>query len=118
MPVAGTGAVPGSLGRPREIRPEIDSTGAERSSNTYAVRAGAEVDLGEKLSGEFAAGYLRGSWTMPNLNDISGLTLMASSTGPRQRGTDVNLGLATTLEAATTAGEAGAIVYEFDSPDP
>jgi hypothetical protein len=27
---------------------------------------------------------------------------MATSTGPRQRGTDVNLGLATTVEAATT----------------
>jgi hypothetical protein len=46
-----------SIGREKYDQ-RIDSTGAERSSNTYAVRAGAEVDLGEKLSGEFAAGYV------------------------------------------------------------
>jgi hypothetical protein len=46
-----------SIGREKYDQ-RIDSTGAERSSNTYSVRAGAEVDLGEKLSGEFAAGYV------------------------------------------------------------
>jgi hypothetical protein len=51
-----------SIGREKYDQ-RIDSTGAERSSNTYAVRAGAEVDLGEKLSGEFAAGYVFRPWT-------------------------------------------------------
>jgi hypothetical protein len=103
-----------SIGREKYDQ-RIDSTGAERSSNTYAVRAGAEVDLGEKLSGEFAAGYVFRTLDDTNLADISGLTQTGSSTGRRQRGTDVNLGLATTLESATIAGQSGAIVYELDS---
>ncbi len=93
----------------------IDSTGAERSSNTYAIRAGAEIDLGEKLSGEVAVGYLRRSLDDASLNDIAGLTLDGDLAWSPQRGTEVNLGVATTVEAATTAGEAGAVVYEFDS---
>ncbi len=103
-----------SVGREKYDQ-KIDSTGAERSSNTYAIRAGAEIDLGEKLSGEFAAGYLRRSLDDAQLDDISGLTLDGDLVWSPQRGTELNLGLATTVEAATTAGEAGAVVYEFDS---
>jgi hypothetical protein len=94
---------------------KIDSTGAERSSTTYGIRAGAEIDLGEKLTGEIAAGFLRRSLDDASLSDISGLTLDGDLTWSPQRGTEINLGLATTVEAATTAGEAGAVVYEFDS---
>lgn len=94
---------------------KVDSTGAERSSTTYGIRAGAEIDLGEKLSGEIAAGYLRRSLDDASLSDIAGLTLDGDLTWSPQRGTEVNLGLATTVESATTAGEAGAVVYEFDS---
>jgi hypothetical protein len=103
-----------SVGREKYDQ-KIDSTGAERSSNTYGIRAGAEIGLGEKLSGEVAVGYLRRSLDDASLNDISGLTLDGDLTWSPQRGTDINLGLATTVEAATTAGEAGAVVYEFDS---
>lgn len=94
---------------------KIDSTGAERSSDTYAVRAGAEVDLGDKLSGEFAVGFLRRSLDDANLSDITGLTLDGDLAWSPQRGTTVGLGVATTVEAATTAGESGAVVYEFET---
>ncbi|SOE16360.1 hypothetical protein SAMN05877838_1224 [Hoeflea halophila] len=93
----------------------LDSTGAERSSKTWGVRAGAEVDLGEKLSGEFAAGYVLRELDDANLSDISGLTVDGELNWSPLRGTDLNLGLATTLESATTAGQSGAIVYELDS---
>lgn len=94
---------------------KVDSTGAQRSSSTYGLRAGAEIDLGEKLSGEIAAGYLRRSLDDPNLSDISGLTLDGRLAWSPQRGTNLDLGVATTVEAATTAGESGAVLYEFDS---
>jgi len=93
----------------------IDSTGAERSSTTLGGRAGAEVNFGEKLSGEFAAGYVLRSLDDANLADISGLTVDGDLTWSPLRGTNVNIGLATTLESATAAGQSGAVVYEFDS---
>jgi len=93
----------------------VDSTGAERSSKTWGVRAGAEIDLGEKLSGEFAAGYVLRELDDANLADLSGLTVDGELNWSPTRGTDLNLGLATTLESATTAGQSGAIVYELDS---
>ncbi|MEQ8482552.1 MAG: outer membrane beta-barrel protein [Hoeflea sp.] len=103
-----------SVGREKYDR-KVDSTGARRSSSTYGLRAGAEIDLGEKLSGEISAGYLRRSLDDPNLNDISGLTLDGRLGWSPQRGTNLDLGVATTVEAATTAGESGAVLYEFDS---
>lgn len=94
---------------------KIDSTGSERSSTSYGIRAGAEIDLGEKLNGEIALGYLRQSLDDANLNDISGLTLDGELNWSPMRGTTLNVGLATTVESSTSAGEAGAIVYELDS---
>ena len=103
-----------SVGREKYDQ-RIDSTGSERSSTTLGARAGAEINLGEKLSGEFAAGYVLRSLDDPTLADISGLTVDGELNWSPTRGTDVNLGLATTLETATTAGQSGAVVYELDS---
>lgn len=103
-----------SVGREKyDLR--IDSTGAERSSTTYGASVGAEIDLGEKLSGEFAAGYVLRSLDDNKLADISGLTADGELNWSPLLGTNINLGLATTLETATSAGQSGAIVYEFDS---
>lgn len=103
-----------SIGREKYDQ-RFDSTGAERSSTTWGVRAGAEIDLGEKLSGEFAAGYVLRSLDDNNLSDISGLTADGELNWSPARGTNVNLGLATSLESATAAGQSGAVVYEFDT---
>jgi len=103
-----------SIGREKYDR-RIDSTGAERSSTTMGARAGAEINLGEKLSGEFAAGYVLRSFDDANLADISGLTVDGELNWSPARGTDVNVGLATTLETSTAAGQSGAVVYELDS---
>jgi len=103
-----------TVGREKYDR-RIDSTGSERSSTTIGGRAGAEVNFGEKLSGEFAAGYVLRSLDDANLADISGLTADGELNWSPKRGTDIKLGLATTLETATTAGQSGAVVYELDS---
>ncbi|MCC0036928.1 MAG: outer membrane beta-barrel protein [Hoeflea sp.] len=106
--------IEGTVGREKYDQ-RIDSTGSERSSKTYGARVGAEVNFGEKLSGEFAAGYVLRNLDDANLADISGLTLDGDVTWSPLRGTNVNLGLATTLESATTAGQSGAVVYELDA---
>ena len=106
--------VEGTVGREKYDQ-RVDSTGAQRSSKTYGVRAGAEVNFGEKLSGEFAAGYVLRNLDDANLADISGLTLDGDLTWSPLRGTNVNIGLTTTLESATTAGQSGAVVYELDA---
>lgn len=103
-----------SVGREKYDQ-RVDSTGAERSSTTYGVRAGAEVNLGEKLSGEFAAGYVLRSLDDALLKDISGLILDGELNWSPLRGTNVMVGLASTVESATTAGESGAVVYEFNT---
>jgi len=103
-----------SVGREKYDQ-RIDSTGAERSSTTLGARVGAEINLGEKLSGEFAAGYVLRSFDDANLADISGLTVDGELNWSPARGTDVNVGLATTLETSTAAGQSGAVVYELDS---
>ncbi|TIM59759.1 MAG: hypothetical protein E5Y60_32435, partial [Mesorhizobium sp.] len=52
----------------------VDSNGFERSSTRLGVRAGAELDLGEKLAGEFSAGWLREAIDDDRLPAISGAT--------------------------------------------
>ena len=103
-----------TLGREKYDQ-RIDNTGSERSSTTTGGRAGAEVNLGDKLSGEFAAGYVLRSLDDNNLADISGLTVDGELNWSPKRGTNINLGLETTLETATTAGQSGAVVYELES---
>ena len=103
-----------SVGREKYDQ-RIDSTGSERSSTTYGMRAGVEIDLGEKLSGELAAGYALRSLDDASLNDISGLTMDGELNWSPQRGTNVLVGMATTVESATTAGESGAVVYELNT---
>ncbi|MBU4528232.1 MAG: outer membrane beta-barrel protein [Hoeflea sp.] len=103
-----------SVGREKYDQ-RIDNTGAERSSTTYGARGGAEFNFGEKLSGELGAGYVLRSIDDSKLSNLSGLTLDGEINWSPRRGTDVMAGLSTTLESATTAGESGSVVYEFDT---
>lgn len=94
---------------------KVDSTGAERSSTTLGARLGAEIDLGEKLSGEIAAGYVMRNLDDATLRDISGFTIDGALNWSPARGTNLELAAATTLESATTTGESGAVLYELDA---
>jgi len=55
----------------------IDNEGFERSSNRLGARAGLELDMGEKLSGEFSAGWLREAIDDDRLEAISGANVNA-----------------------------------------
>ena len=89
----------------------LDQNGFARSSKTYAIRAGTAFDFGEKLSGEIAVGYTQRDIDDPRLGPIQGPAIDGFVNWSPRRGTDVVLGLSTTLEDSTTADEFGSIYY-------
>ncbi|MDR6758809.1 hypothetical protein J2Y48_004117 [Mycoplana sp. BE70] len=88
-----------------------DSAGFARSGDVYAARTGVELDLGEKLRGEFALGYDRETYDDERLKTINAFSVDGSMDWSPQRGTNVNLGLRTSIEPSTTPGESGYISY-------
>jgi len=95
----------------RRYEVESDAAGFQRSSDRLAARAGLEVDLGEKLRGEIAAGWLREKPDDERLAEISGPSVEGSLTWSPLRGTNVNLFGSTIVETTTTAGESGSLLH-------
>lgn len=93
----------------------VDSFGYDRSANRYAVRAGIQVDTGEKLNAELAAGWLMEDVDDPALRDVSGLDLRGTVNWSPQRGTNLALTAATTVEASTVAASSGSILYSTNA---
>jgi hypothetical protein len=89
----------------------IDTGGFERSANRLGTRAGLEFDLGEKLAGEFSAGWLRESFDDNRLAPISAATVNADLRWSPERGTTIGLRGTTAVEGTTTPGEGGSILY-------
>jgi hypothetical protein len=90
-----------------------DSAGYARSSDSYGGKAGIQVDLGEKLKGELGFGYEHTGFDDSRLNSIDAPTVDGSLAWSPQRGTDVGLGFATTVQPSTTAGESGYVAYQL-----
>jgi len=90
-----------------------DTFGFERSYESYAGRAGMEVDLGEKLNGELALGYETFRFDDERLGDLNGFSLDGRVNWSPHRGTDVLFGVLTYVDPSTTPGEAGSINYEL-----
>jgi hypothetical protein len=89
----------------------VDSNGYERSGNRYGLRAGIELDLGEKLSGEFSAGWLEQRFDDARLATIDALDVNASLIWSPIRGAAVALSGYTAVEGATAPGESGSVLY-------
>ncbi len=98
------------LGR-RVYDMRADLNGYERSATRVGGRAGVELDMGEKLGGEFSAGWLRETLDDDRLDPVSGATLNADLRWSPERGTTVGLNGTTTVEGTTSAGESGSILY-------
>jgi hypothetical protein len=89
----------------------IDTAGFERSADRLGARAGLELDLGEKLAGEFSAGWLRESFDDNRLAPISAATVNADLRWSPERDTTIGLRGTTAVEGTTTAGEGGSVLY-------
>jgi hypothetical protein len=98
------------LGR-RAYDLRMDTNGFERSSTGIGARAGVELDLREKLVGEFSAGWLTETFDDSRLKPISGPTVDAGLKWSPERGTTIGLLALTTVEGTTTAGESGDLLY-------
>ncbi|WP_320195030.1 outer membrane beta-barrel protein [Agrobacterium rosae] len=90
-----------------------DNTGYERSSQSYGAKVGAQIDLGEKLKGEAAVGYLRKGYDDSRLSAIDALTADGNIVWSPQRGTDVSFGLRTTIEDFAGGSRGGWISRQF-----
>ncbi|MES0211041.1 outer membrane beta-barrel protein [Mesorhizobium sp. M0028] len=89
----------------------VDPNGFQRSSTRLGARAGVELDLREKLTGEFSLGWLREAIDDNALPAISGATVNADLKWSPERGTTIGLTAQTTAENTTNAGESGDMLY-------
>ncbi|WP_378948820.1 outer membrane beta-barrel protein [Mesorhizobium sp. ANAO-SY3R2] len=89
----------------------FDTAGFERSSNVVGVRAGVELDMGEKFGGELSAGWMSENFDDDRLNTVSAATVAADLRWSPLRGTIVRLNGTTGVEGSTTPGESGSVLY-------
>ena len=89
----------------------IDAGGYMRSANRYGLRAGAALDLGEKLNGELSAGWVFENPDDARLGAVSGLSVQGNLLWSPIRGTLVTLTGSTEIEGSTTPGASGSILY-------
>ncbi|MGV3548585.1 outer membrane beta-barrel protein [Rhizobium sp.] len=89
----------------------VDGNGYVRDADLYATKAGVEVDMGEKLRGELAAGYLTAEFDDSALKSISAATIDGNAVWSPRRGTDIAWNLRTEIEPTTTAGDSGSTAY-------
>ncbi|RRI07980.1 hypothetical protein EH240_01000 [Mesorhizobium tamadayense] len=89
----------------------LDSNGFERSSTRLGARAGLELDMDDKLSGEFSVGWLREAIDDDRLPANAGPYVNADLKWSPERGTIVGLTARTTIESTTTANESGDVLY-------
>ncbi|MBP1848926.1 outer membrane beta-barrel protein [Rhizobium halophytocola] len=102
--------VEASLGR-LQYDQKRDSSGYQRSADVYAAKAGVSLDLRDKLRGELALGYTQERFDDGRLDDISAMTIDSSLGWSPHEGTDVAIGLSTSLDPTSTAGASGSVVY-------
>lgn len=95
----------------RSYDQRLDSAGFARSAYIFGARGGVEFDLGEKLNGEFSAGWLSENIDDARLASISALSLDAEVNWSPMRGTTVALNAGTDIEGSTTAGSSGSVLY-------
>jgi len=88
-----------------------DALGYVRDADLYAAKAGMEVDMGEKLKGELAGGYLVARFDDAALQTISAATIDGNAIWSPYRGTNLALNLRTEIEPTTTPGASGSTAY-------
>ncbi len=102
--------IEGEVGR-RLFDNQTDSFGIERAATRMAIRAGVETDLGDKLRGDIAVGYLREDIADAALEDIAGLSIAGTLNWSPMRGTNAALTASTSVEGSSTAASSGSLLH-------
>ena len=102
--------VEGEIGK-RFYDNKVDAAGYRRSGVRSGIRGGLEIDIAEKWVGELSAGWIAESFDDDRLRTLSGATFDADLTWSPMRGTTVVLNGNTTVEATTSAGDSGSVLY-------
>lgn len=89
----------------------LDRNGNQRDSDILELRAGLELDFGEKLQGEIAIGYLTETFDDAALEDLSGLTVNGSLIWSPERDSLVTLTLGTATSTSIVANDSGNLDY-------
>ncbi|MEM7068579.1 MAG: outer membrane beta-barrel protein [Pseudomonadota bacterium] len=95
----------------RDFDLDVDRNGNNRDSDIMELRAGVEVDLGEKVQGEFSVGYLRETFDDPNIEDLTGVTFNGALDWSPERDTQVSLTVGTEVDNSITANQSGSLTY-------
>lgn len=94
---------------------KVDQSGYERSSETLAAKVGIEFDRGEKLSGEFALGYMRRDFADRRFRTLDAFSVDATANWSPQRGTDVHVTLRTTFDDFASGDKGGWTSYKLET---
>jgi len=95
----------------RDFEQEVDRNGNRRDSNIFELRGGVEIDLGEKLVGEIAVGYVTESFDDPALENLDAFTVNGRLDWSPERDTQVAVTLGTQTNNSIIADENGSIIY-------
>lgn len=95
----------------RDFDQESDRNGNDRDSDIFELRGGVEIDLGEKLTGEIAVGYVNESFDDPLLEDLNAFTVNGQLNWSPERDTQIAVTVGTTTNNSITANENGSIIY-------
>lgn len=102
--------IEGELGR-TSYNQTIDNNGIKRSYSDYALRLGLEAAISDKLSGEFAVGYITNNFDDASLIDLNTFTVDSNLNWSPRRGTNATFGFATTIDPSTSVNVSGATLY-------
>lgn len=97
----------------QEFDLSVDRNGNRRDNNSLELLGGVAFDLGEKLQGEIAGGYVTQTFDDPLLADLDGFTLNGTLAWSPQRDTQFNLTLGTETSTSINANESGSLIYRL-----
>ncbi|MEC9343009.1 MAG: outer membrane beta-barrel protein [Pseudomonadota bacterium] len=104
--------VQGGLGW-RVYDEEEDRNGENRSSVIMDIRAGFQLELREKLTGELAVGYAREAFASDTLDPLDAVTINGTLDWSPERDTQVTATASTSFGGPTTAGANGSVNYQL-----
>ena len=88
-----------------------DRNGQNRDAWRYALRAGLDVDLGDKVRGTLAAGLEGADYVSANLDDVLGPSVEARLDWSPDAVTRIGVGAQTVFDDSVTAGRSGSLLY-------